>query len=142
MTPPTNPNHDLTNTDQIVATLTHNGGLARIESTLRQRLDEAGWSQAVKDTATRLFRTGEASSFDEAYAAILRMVNLEGAGAGDGKAMAMAMAGMTAGTALRIPREAKVCGAEAVKREVCAFGEGECGVRDGGGGGEEVGMGV
>ena len=104
----TNPDYDLTNQHKITLALAQNGGLKRIEDTMRQRLDEAGWSQNVKEYATKLFRSGEATTFDDAYGAILKQINING----EGHARA------PGAPDLRIPRDAKVGGAEALKKEV------------------------
>ena len=52
--------------EQITLALLSNGGIARIQTALRQRLDEAGWSEALRDTVTRLLREGECATYFEA----------------------------------------------------------------------------
>ena len=52
---------------QITTALLQNGGVKRIQETLQQRLDEEGWTQNLRDYVIRLFRSGEATTYDDAY---------------------------------------------------------------------------
>lgn len=92
--------------------LQQNGGLNRIQSTLRQRLDAAGWSQALKEYCVQLFRSGAATTYDEAWNIIMKRINLNGdLDSGD------VPAGIPAPD-LSVPDEARTDGAAVVKREV------------------------
>lgn len=91
---------------QVTSALLQNGGVARIQATLQQRLDEAGWSQNLRDYVVKLFRTGEATTYDDAWNKVMQQIKSGGAGGPD----------------LSIPQEAKVSGVEVVKREL----EGVC----------------
>ncbi|KAK5175121.1 uncharacterized protein LTR77_000258 [Saxophila tyrrhenica] len=97
--------------DQIIMALMQNGGLKRIQSTLRQRLDEAGWSQDLKEYCIALFRSGAATTYDDALTIIMRRIN-----SGDDEHAANPE-GVPAPN-LAIPHEAKVDGADAVKKEL------------------------
>ena len=96
---------------QIALALMQNGGIERIKATFRQRLDEAGWSQDLKEYTTRLFRSGAAVTYDDALTIIMRNINTDGPtanGSADGGPVPN----------LSIPREAAQGGAEAVKKEL------------------------
>ncbi|KAK3067209.1 hypothetical protein LTR53_016050 [Teratosphaeriaceae sp. CCFEE 6253] len=100
-----------TTQSQISTALLSNGGIKRIQETLQQRLDEDGWSQALREYTIKLFRSGEATTYDEALNKV--MAKIRASGGSDG-------------VDLRVPESAKVGGAEAVKRElerVCVVGE-------------------
>lgn len=72
--------------DEITLALLQNGGIARIQSTLRQRLDEAGWSENLRNYVTGLFRSGECSTFFEAMEKVKAQVKLQGRDEEDGAA--------------------------------------------------------
>ena len=96
---------------QITLALLQNGGIERVKSTLKQRLDEAGWSQDLKDYSTRMFRSGEVVTYDDALAKIMSNVNSTGAvtnGSADGAPV----------PDLRIPIDAQRGGAEALRKEL------------------------
>ncbi len=92
--------------DQVVLALRDNGGLNRIQSIMRQRLDESGWTEDLKKYITELFRSGKATTYDEAHALVMKRVN------GDEGASAALTPELT------IPDDAKLGGAEAVKKEL------------------------
>ncbi|KJY01140.1 hypothetical protein TI39_contig302g00023 [Zymoseptoria brevis] len=64
--------------DNITMALLQNGGIKRIQSTFQQRLDEAGWSQALRDYVEKLFRSGEAQTYDEALKIVMQHIALQG----------------------------------------------------------------
>lgn len=96
--------------NEITTALLQNGGVARIQRVLKQRLDETGWSQDLRDYTERLFRSGEVSSYDEAMTKIMQLVKKEDASNGNS----------SAGGApdLRIPQSAKDGGVDAVRKEL------------------------
>ena len=102
---------DPTTKDQITLALAHNGGIKRVQATMRQRLDEAGWSQDLKEYCTRLFRSGEALTYGDARAIIFKRIQSGDAatnGASDG----------VPAPNLSIPIDAQHGGAEALKKEL------------------------
>lgn len=113
--PPTASGTDPDLQNAITAALLHNGGVARIQRTLQQRLDEAGWSQNLREYTERLFRSGEAYTFDEAIAKVMQQIR-GGTGAARGGDGVAAGEGMPPD--LGIPREAKEGGVEVVRREL------------------------
>jgi hypothetical protein len=96
----------------ITLQLQQNGGLTRIQSTLRQRLDAAGWSQALKEYCTHLFRSGAATTYDEAWDIVMKRINL------NGDLDANDVPNGVPPPDLSIPEDARVDGAAVVKREV------------------------
>lgn len=64
--------------DDITLALLQNGGIARIQATFRQRLDEAGWSEYLRNYVTGLFRSGECSTYFEAMEKVKAQVKLQG----------------------------------------------------------------
>lgn len=106
--------------DQITLALLNNGGIARIQTALRQRLDEAGWSENLRGYAVDLFRSGECTSYFEAMEKIKREVRLEGRDEENGNGSAN---GADAG--LVVPVAAADGGVEAVRKEL----EGVCEMR-------------
>ncbi|OQO09161.1 hypothetical protein B0A48_06052 [Cryoendolithus antarcticus] len=64
--------------DQITLALLANGGIPRIQAAFRQRLDEAGWSENLRNYVTGLFRSGECTTFFEAMEKVKERVGLEG----------------------------------------------------------------
>ena len=102
---------DPTTQDEITLALAQNGGLKRIQAAFKQRLDEAGWSQDLREYVTRLFRNGAATTYDDALAIVMKNINSDGAGVN----------GTTDGSVapdLSIPNSAAEGGAEAVKKEL------------------------
>merc|ERR1712130_823072 len=57
---------------QITTALLQNGGVKRIQDTLKQRLDEEGWSENLRNHVTAMFRSGEAITYDDAMAKVVR----------------------------------------------------------------------
>lgn len=103
-----------TTQDQITMAMLQNGGIARIQTAFSNRLDEAGWSQNLRQFVDHLFRSGEAQTYDEAMKIVMDRVFLaapdEGGKAANGTAAA-------AGD-LTIPRDAARDAAEVVKKEL------------------------
>lgn len=60
--------------NQIITRLAINGGIQRIEAKMKQGLDEAGWSQAIREQATQLLRSGEVTTFPELEERIQTMI--------------------------------------------------------------------
>jgi hypothetical protein len=113
----TNPQHARDLQDQITLALLANGGIARIQTALRQRLDEAGWSENLREYVTQLFRSGECSTYFEAMEKVKSRVRLEGRDEDEN-------AGVD-GADLVVPVSAAEGGVEAVRREL----EGVCEMR-------------
>jgi len=113
----TNPQHARDLQDQITLALLANGGIARIQTALRQRLDEAGWSENLREYVTALFRSGECSTYFEAMEKVKARVRLEGR---DEEG-----ANGTGERELVVPVAAAEGGVEAVRREL----EGVCEMR-------------
>lgn len=107
-----NPSSANTIQDQVTLALLANGGIARIQTALRQRLDEAGWSENLREHVTALFRSGECATYFEAVEKVKAMVKLEGRDEEDGIAEGD----------LVVPMAAAEGGVEAVRREL----EGVC----------------
>lgn len=95
---------DLGLQNNITLLLVGNGGVKRIQDTLQQRLDEAGWSQTLREYVDRLFRSGEAHTFDEAMRKVMLAIKTGGGGNG--------------APDLEIPAAVKEDGAEVVKKEL------------------------
>ncbi|KAK5116395.1 hypothetical protein LTR62_007942 [Meristemomyces frigidus] len=86
---------------QITTALLQNGGVKRIQETLQQRLDEDGWTQSLRDYVVRLYRSGDATTVDEAYGKVMQHVG--GAGGEPD---------------LTVPKSAREGGAEVLKKEL------------------------
>lgn len=97
--------------DQITKALLANGGIQRIQTSLRQRLDEAGWSENLRKYVEDLFRSGECTTYFEAMEKVKARVRLEGRDEENGH-----------GPELVVPVVAAEGGVEAVRREL----EGVC----------------
>lgn len=98
--------------DEINLALAQSGGFARIEAAFRQRLDEQGWSQNLKQYCTHLFRSGQVTTYDEALTEIMKHVRWPG---GEKKGQ---MNGSGDAPDLVISQDAAEGGAEAVKKEL------------------------
>ncbi|CAK1355310.1 hypothetical protein CB0940_00953 [Cercospora beticola] len=98
--------------DSINLALLQNGGIRRIQTSLHERLDAAGWTQNVRDYVEKLFRSGDAQSYDEAMKLVMQHVALQGEN-GSGN-----ITNGTGGPDLTIPREVAKDGAEVVKKEL------------------------
>jgi hypothetical protein len=123
----TNPQHARDLQDQITLALLSNGGIARIQTALRQRLDEAGWSENLREYVTALFRSGECTTYFEAMEKVKARVRLEGRDE-DSSVSALGDAGgngVVAAGDLVVPVAAAEGGVEAVRREL----EGVCEMR-------------
>ncbi|QIW97996.1 hypothetical protein AMS68_003514 [Peltaster fructicola] len=100
--------------DQVTLALLQNGGVDRIQAVLQQRLDEAGWSENVRDYVTKLFRSGECTTFFEAFERVKSHITVEGAETGRKKT-----ANGTAGVPdLSIPKTAAEGAVDAVRKEL------------------------
>lgn len=108
--------------DQITLALLANGGIARIQTALRQRLDEAGWSESLREYVLNLFRSGECTSYFEAMEKVKARVRLEGRDEENGHANGHANGHEGS---LVVPVEAAESGVEAVRKEL----EGVCEMR-------------
>ena len=97
--------------DKIILALRTNGGLNRIQTTMRERLDEAGWSQDLKEYCTKLFRSGEAATYDDALNIIMKNILNEEDDPPVGQDGVQA-------PNLSIPQECKEAGGDAVKKEL------------------------
>ena len=97
--------------DDIILALNQNGGLKRIQATLRQRLDEAGWSQDLREYCTHLFRSGAAVTYDDALTIVMRRIQ-------SGEADHQGIDNGVPAPDLAIPDEAKQAGAQTVKKEL------------------------
>ncbi|KAK0266598.1 hypothetical protein LTR91_007465 [Friedmanniomyces endolithicus] len=93
--------HDPNVQSQISTALLQNGGVKRIQQTLQQRLDEEGWSQNLREYIVRLFRSGEATTYDDALGKVMQHIR-----------------GSAGEPDLQIPQSAKQGGADAVRREL------------------------
>jgi hypothetical protein len=102
-----------TTQDEITLALLQTGGVKRIQTALQQRLDEAGWSQNLREYVERLFRSGEVTTYDDALKLVMKCVVPDGSkGTANGDA-----AGLDAPN-LHVPRDVLVDVADVVKKEV------------------------
>lgn len=104
-----------TTQDEITMALLQNGGVRRIQSTFQQRLDEAGWSQNLREYVERLFRSGEAHSYDDALKIVMQHITLQSQGQ-EGKSSGNGASGNVPD--LTIPRDAARDAAATVKKEL------------------------
>ncbi|EME48783.1 hypothetical protein DOTSEDRAFT_67732 [Dothistroma septosporum NZE10] len=104
-----------TTQDSITMALLHNGGVARIQRTFQERLDETGWTQALRTYVENMFRSGEVTTYDQALKKVSDRISLQGA-EDDTKTNGANGVGGTAD--LTIPREAAKDAAEVVKKEL------------------------
>jgi hypothetical protein len=100
--------------DNVTMALLQSGGVTRIQNTFQQRLDEAGWTQNLREYVERLFRSGDATTYDDALRMVMQHVHMPSA---DDDAMTN---GNGHGDApnLTIPRDAAKGAAETVKKEL------------------------
>lgn len=103
-----------TTQDNITMAMLQNGGVKRIQSAFQQRLDEAGWSENLRNYVTQLFRSGEANTYDEALSKVKEHVRVQPLD-GDGKA---AVTNGVGGPDLVIPSDVAKDAAEVVKKEL------------------------
>ena len=97
--------------DQITTALLQNGGINRIQGTIKQRLDEAGWSEDLRKYCTQLFRSGTAKTYDDALNIVMNRIQsgvADPQGHDDG----------VPAPNLAIPTEAQHAGADAVRKEL------------------------
>lgn len=106
--------YDPTTQDQITMALLQNGGVKRIQNSFQQRLDEAGWSENLRNYVTQLFRSGEAITYDEALSKVKEHVRVQYLDE-EGRAVVRNGAG---GPDLVIPSEVAKDAAEVVKKEL------------------------
>jgi len=97
---------------QVTTALLHNGGVARIQATLQQRLDEAGWSENLRKYVVQLYRSGEAVTYDDAWNKVMLQIK------GSSAATNGAVNGGEGAPDLRIPQDAKTGGADVVRKEL------------------------
>lgn len=99
--------------NQITMGLAQNGGLKRIEAKLKEGLDEAGWSQTVREYATLLLRNGEVTTYPELEEKVKRHIFADSNGntTNDNSGGAPA-------PNLAVPREALERGAAQVRKEL------------------------
>lgn len=103
--------------DNITLALLHNGSIKRIQSVLQQRLDEAGWSQNLRDHVEQLFRSGEVTTYDEAMKLVARQIALQPASEENSGRGAKGGAGHTV-PSLAVPRDVARDAADTVKKEL------------------------
>ena len=101
---------DPTRRNQITVALASNGGLKRIEGKLKQGLDEAGWSQAIREYADVLLRGGEVTTFPELEERIYDHIKANERGT--------TVPGSSGAPDLAVPRDALDHGATQVKKEL------------------------
>lgn len=97
--------------DEVNLALLQNGGIKRIQTTFQERLEAAGWTQNVRDYVERLFRSGDAASYDEAMRMVLQNVSIGEGGGGNANGSA---------PDLTIPRDVVKDGSDFVKKELRA----------------------
>jgi hypothetical protein len=97
--------------DKIIQALLQNGGTNRIQSTIRQRLDESGWSQDLREYCKQLLRSGAATTYDDLQKMIYDRIN-------SGEADPNGNDNGVPAPKLSIPDEAKSAGADAVRKEL------------------------
>lgn len=102
---------------QITTALLQNGGVKRIQDTLQQRLDEEGWSEALRKYVVEIFRGGEATTYDEALAKVMQQIR-----SGQNGTVSNGASGAHAAD-LSVPESAKTSGVEAVKKELMGICE-------------------
>lgn len=66
-----------TTQDLITTAMVQTGGIKRIQHNLQHRLDEAGWSQNLREYLERLFRSGEVTTYDEALKLVTQHIMLQ-----------------------------------------------------------------
>lgn len=96
--------------DSVTMVLLQNGGVKRIQTTFKQRLDEAGWTQNLREYVERLFRSGEVTTHAEAVRIIMKKVH--------GKDMNGISNDTRNVPDLVIPSDAKKDAVDAVKKEL------------------------
>lgn len=99
--------------NDITLALLQNGGVARIQRSLKERLDEAGWSQALREYVEHLMRSGEASTYDEVMGKVMQQIK-----APPTSSQSNGVNGSAHAPNLRIPQSAKEGGAEQVRKEL------------------------
>ncbi|KAF1824772.1 uncharacterized protein K489DRAFT_369610 [Dissoconium aciculare CBS 342.82] len=104
-----------TTQDNITMALLQSGGVTRIQNAFQQRLDEAGWTQNLREYVERLFRSGDATTYDEALRMAMQHINMPSAD--DDSATANGN-GHADAPNLTIPRDAAKGAAETVKKEL------------------------
>ncbi|TKA32935.1 hypothetical protein B0A50_01161 [Salinomyces thailandicus] len=108
----TSSGHEPTLQSQISTALLQNGGVKRIQETLKQRLDEEGWSENLRKYVIELFRSGEAITYDDAWTKVMQQIR-----AGQNEKMGNGVNG-TQTLSLSIPASAKEGGVEVVRKEL------------------------
>lgn len=108
-----------TTQDQIQMALFQTGGVRRIQANFEQRLDEAGWSQNLREYCERLFRSGEATTYEEALNKALSHIRLQGADE-DARSTVNGTANGDGAPDLVIPRKTANEAAEFVRKELAS----------------------
>ncbi|KAK4636230.1 hypothetical protein CLAFUW4_01733 [Fulvia fulva] len=104
-----------TTQDTIMMALLQNGGVARIQRTFQERLDETGWTQALRTYVENMFRSGEVTTYDQALKKVSDRISLQGA---EDDTKSNGVNGVGGASDLTIPREAANDAAESVKKEL------------------------
>lgn len=65
-----------TTQDDITMALLQSGSVKQIQTTLQQRLDETGWSQNLREYVERLFRSGDATTYDDALKLVMQHIHI------------------------------------------------------------------
>lgn len=104
-----------TTQDSITMALLQNGGVVRIQRTFQERLDETGWTQALRSYVENMFRSGEVTTYDQALKKVSDRISLQGA---EDDTKTNGTNGIGGAGDLTIPREAAKDAAEVVKKEL------------------------
>lgn len=100
--------------DNVTMALIQNGAVKRIQESLQQRLDECGWSQNLRQYVEKLFRSGEAVTYDDALKIVSKMIELKEPGEDNNKSTING----SGVPDLTIPEAAAIDAAEVVKKEM------------------------
>ena len=107
--------------NSIYSTLLSTGGIRNIESALIQLLQTSGFQQQLRDYITDLFRTGQATTANEAYELAMALIR-ECMAAGERESGRNGVIGDGDGVVepldLRLPSEVVREGSRVVKREL------------------------
>ena len=104
-----------TTQDSITMALLQSGGVVRIQRTFQERLDETGWTQALRTYVENLFRSGEVTTYDQALKKVSDRIALQGP---EDDTKSNGVNGVGGAADLTIPREAAKDAAVVVKKEL------------------------
>ena len=104
--------------DEINIALLQSGGIKRIQKCLQQRLDETGWSQNLREYVERLFRSGDATTYEDALKIVMQHIELQPPDTDDSENHGHKVNGDTGAPDLTIPRDAAKGAADTVKKEL------------------------